>query len=246
MNYSFWGLGTTVLPTPFLIPQASPHYGEGLARSDATAFICESGNLGHDPVFTLGMLLVPNVENFEEYLQQLRLSLHYFPRLSYSNNDYYQLPFAKAAINWLFQESKARFQVMAFTESIESEHPQFPQAPSRWQLLKYKQNYYDQLLEKAAIQNSMVYVKYQSPLGPSPNYGQHFFKQSNCYYQALDTRASNALQLSSLLTGCVAAAYENRRVGPVKQSLIEHLKAVLESNNLKPELRWKDRFVFHT
>ena len=245
LNYSLLGFSTAALSLASWNKQDKGNSEAALARSDATIFISESGNLGHDPTFTLGMLLVPQVEAFEARIQYLRQELQYFPRLAYSNNDYFQLPFAKAAISWVFLESAAHFRVMNFTEPILTNHPRFGHAPSRWQVLQKKQDYYDLLLEKEAIQNQMVYVKYQSPLGPGPIYGQHFFNKRNCYYQATDTRKSNALQLSSLLTGCVAAAYENRLVSPIKQQIIDHLKDILESEQLQPASRWKDRFVFY-
>lgn len=242
---SLWGVSSLFIPYHLRHSKGPLRSWANLARSDTTVFICESGNLGQDPVFTLGLLLVPKPDDFENKLRTLRNQLSYFPRLGYSNNDRYQLPLAEAAIHWLFNESRCQFQVMAFDEKISSTNPDYPHAPSRWQLVRHKQACYDKLLDKAGINGQMIYVKYQSPLGPSAAYGQHFFAKSACYYQPIDTRASNALQMCSLLTGCVAAAAQNRDTSPIKQALIEQLKAVLEQQHLQPALRWKDRFVFY-
>lgn len=245
LGYSLFGLSSFLFNRSQLVAHTLRKRIPDLARSDTTAYICESGNIGRDTVFTLGLLLVPQAELFEQELQQLRSQYQYFPRLAYSNNDRYQIPLAQAAIRWLFQNSNARFQVIAFDEKIESSNAIYRHAPSRWQLLQHKQTYYDQLIEKAGVKDSMVFVKYQSPLGPSPAYGQHFFARSNCYYQAIDTRSSNALQLCGLLTGCVAADYQGRKVNTIKQALIGHLKQVLGREKLQPDTYWQDRFVFY-
>lgn len=226
-------------------PHKPPHPDLALARSDATAYICESGNLGKDSVFTLGLLLIPSPDTFEAHVQQMRQEYNYHPRLSYSTNDRYQLPIAQHLIQWLFAESSACFQIMAFPGEVQSSNPNYRSAPSQWQILRTKQEYYDQLLVKANIKDQMVYVKYRSPLGPSPAYSQYFFSQSAAYYQAIDTRTSNALQLCGLLTSCVAAAHTQRQLSPVKAALVHHLEHTLDNLQLRPAMRWKDRFIFY-
>lgn len=242
---SLLSFGTYWWVFPKWVPQKEAGSNAALARSDTTTFMCESGNLGKDSVFTIGLLRVPSPGQFEEQIQQFRHEFNYFPRLSYGSNDRFQLPLAQQVMSWLFEESDARFEVMAFSDPIKSDNPHFPNAPARWQLIREKQAYYEQLLLRTKIQNSMIYVKYQSPLGPSPAYGQRFFSCSNAYFQATDTRTSNALQICGLLTSCVAAAHTNRRLNTVKTALVNHLKQVLDNRQLRPTMRWKDRFVFY-
>lgn len=242
---SILGLSAYSLAWSNQAPQNLPHYRSALARSDTTYYICESGNLGKDSTFTLGLLSVPASGEFEDRIWQLRRQSNYFPRLTFGSNDRFQVPLAQQVISWLLEESNARFQVMAFSEPITSNNSHFPDAPSRWQLLQQKQVYYDHLLAKAKVQDSMVHVKYQSPLGPSPAYAQYFFSSHNVYYQATDTRTSNALQICGLLTSCVAAAHTGRPLSPIKATLVEHLQQVLDNQQVRPAMYWKDRFVFY-
>ena len=211
------------------------------ARDNDAFFVAESGMLGYDDHFFLGGIYAPgNIGKYESEITSFRQTHKYRSIISFRSSDQYKLAICKDLLDWFFQQNELVFWVGNFP----SQHKRgVADAASGWQVSLEKCQHYQTLTAKqAASKRCEVKSKMTSAYGPSPYFSAAFQAQTGMAYQAIDTRASQLIQLADLMLGCVVATAHGQLANPVKVEIVTHLQQLLggtipTSNYTHPRFR---------
>jgi hypothetical protein len=97
---------------PLLSPKsvsATQADGSSSPRADLHLYCDESGILGNDVVFVLGMLVTTDSARHESSISRMRENDRFATQLRYSSTDRFKRPFAKDLINYFFSEPDLQF-----------------------------------------------------------------------------------------------------------------------------------------
>jgi hypothetical protein len=84
---------------------------------DLHLYCDESGILGKDALFVLGMLVTTDSARHESFIRRLREDLRFATQLRYSSTDRFKEPFARDLINYFFSEPDLRFCAYVITDT---------------------------------------------------------------------------------------------------------------------------------
>jgi hypothetical protein len=228
--------GSFALPSlPSFLRIKSPNQNQSLGMAQNTVYAVESGLLGKDKYFALGLLVVgSNGTAHESYLKNLRddSTASYRTRLNYSSNDRFKIPFAQNALTYFNTNDEIRLYLKVISD--------FPVGLSPTEASVSKIEYYNKLFDKAGLSADTLIVnaKSQSPFGPSVHFKSLFADNTGgATLEANNTFDSNLLQLASFITGTIMLDIRGiSKRGSVKRQLLLHLKSITNVETFKPDL----------
>lgn len=211
-------------------------------------FCSESGMLGKDELYILGVMMVPNnTKSFEKVLKAQREIRKFYIELSYSSNNSHKMEFAKDCINF-FMDNDMRFVAKVVRKDDFRSAIRGNLSPNKKK--KFKLSLYQSILSDLDSENIGMHlgkpnfvVKSQSLFGPTRNYNDWFKQELKLNYKAVHHSESNLLQLADVLTGCIRGDLSNDITNKNKLVMIDYLKKGLGVSDLSVGLSKENKFI---
>ncbi len=189
------------------------------------AFMSESGILGKDDFFVLGMLYMPNSlpSVHSDALAGIKNANNYRSCLTYRSNDMYKIPAAQAFIDYFSADPDMKLLAKIVTKES------LPPALNREQMVEMRFDLYNLFMYfwNVSSYSEGIVVKSQSPFGPSQYFYNKFMTETNMQINARDARLDPLLQLADLITGCIQGANSGNITNQTKLELLDYLKQSL-------------------
>lgn len=200
-------------------------------------FCSESGMLGKDDIYVLGVMVVyNNTKTLEKTLKIQRTFRNFFAELSYSSNNSHKIDYMKDCIDF-FMKNNIRFAAKVVKKEDFRLAIRGNLSPNKKK--KFKLSLYQSLLSEldtvktgTLLGKSNFVVKSQSLFGPTRNYSDWFKKELKLNYKAVHNSESNLLQLTDVLTGCIRGDMSSDITNQNKLAMIKYLKTELSMSNL--------------
>ncbi len=196
-----------------------------LSGSTVTGFLSESGHYGKEQASYLGILIALNPEIHEANIKALRNQYKYRSKLIYHTNDKFKTLFSQKVFEYFANTSDLSF---IFKKVNFAKQPG-PNNFSFAQLSFQKIALFQGLINEATgtrVPEQLI-VKYQSLNGPNSIFTDAFANQTTKPLNAVVTRDSDLLQLSSFLCGCIASDFRNMTSSNMKKQIVRDLKSKL-------------------
>lgn len=185
------------------------------------AYFAEAGNYKEDAHYVLGMLSVQDSAQAESAIAALRTQYNYRTKLTWHSTDKYKIMFCNALLDYFVQTGTLRFTARAYPWGGGNSKLSFGQ------LSLEKVDYFNNLELELGQRPLKSYLKSHSPFGPSIFFKGKCQQITGHDILPLNTRLSNLLQLSGLLTGCVLRDIKGPAQSHVKTAVIDQLKQKL-------------------
>jgi hypothetical protein len=232
---TLWGIGGGIaLPNlPSFLRSRS--LNQTLVAPQYAVYAVESGILGKDKHFGIGILVVRNNDSTHEAkIQDIRIepTSSYRTRLNYSSNDRFKIPFAQNALTYFNEHEDLNLYIKVISD--------FPVSNTPMQVSVAKIEYYKKLFDRAGVSpdSLVVNAKSQSAYGPSAHYKALFNDTTGgASLEVNYMYDSNLLQLGSFITGTIMLDVRGGTMkGSVKRTLLLHLKSITNVETFKPDL----------
>lgn len=196
-----------------------------LSGETVTGYLSESGFYGKEQVSFIGILTAINPAIHESNIKALRNQYKYRTKLTYHTNDKFKAIFSQKVFEYFVTTSDLSFifKKVNFAQKPGPNHYSFAQ------LSYQKIAIYNELLREVpgTMIPTQLNIKYQSLNGPNSMFTDAFATQTTKPLNALITRDSDLLQLSSFLCGCIASDFRSITRSNLKNQIVRDLKSKL-------------------
>ena len=203
-----------------------------MSNGDTHLYCDESGVLGRDSVFVIGMLSMSSSTPHNRYIHQLRERHNFWTQLKYSSTDRFKTPFAVDLINYLLGDNGLQFSAYVITY----EAVQFLKR-YRLSLEDVYYLYYELLISNgtAPRANKILNLEIRNSIGNDRVLWKHLRNNiSNLStINILASSSDDLLQFADLLAGSIYGdVYLDSLRNLVKSQLLELLKSRLNVDSL--------------
>ncbi len=218
---------------PLLSPEtASAVNADGTRGADLHLYCDESGILGTDVLFVLGMVVTTDSTRHESFIARRRQDHRFATQLQYNSTDRFKRPFAEDLINYFFDEPDLRFVAHAITEGAV--------ADLRSHGLSLEQvyhHYYETLISNCTPSevSKTLNLEIRNSIGDDRALRRYLRENviNLSRINVVGSSSNDLLQLADLFTGCVYGdAHIDSLRNRVKREVLSLLKARLNVANL--------------
>lgn len=192
----------------------------------------ESGVLGNDAVFVLGMLTATDSLRHEAFIARAREKRNFATELSYSSTDRFKRPFAEDLIDYFFREPDLRFSAYVITaESVARLRSQSHSLEQAYHL------YYESLIANGAPADlpKTLNLEIRNSIGSDGSLRRHLRENvvNLSRINVVGAPSSNLLQMADLFAGSIYGdAHRDSMRSRVKREILGLLWARLNVKTL--------------
>lgn len=199
-------------------------------------FVTHSGQMKYDDSVVIGFLASLDAEKDEDILRQIRETTKFTAELKYTSTSKYKPELAKMYIDY-FMESRLRLIIQPLANSRELYRG------ISWKDFQIeKTKLYGQIADyDKTITN--ITVKSQSVFGPSDVFKNGVKSMIGREYNAVNSKDSNLLQFSDLLTGSVRADMNGNLESAVKRDILKYFKTSLRTQSFRFGNNYSDKVI---
>jgi hypothetical protein len=211
---------------PLLSSQtASASLAEGRQAADLHLYCDESGILGVDVLFVLGMVVTTDSVRHEAAVDRLRQDHHFATQLQYNSTDRFKRPFAEDAIRYFFEEPDLSFVAYAITDKAVTS------LRSRgFSLEQVYHHYYETLISNCTPPGvpKTLNLEIRNSIGDDRTL-RRYLRENVVNLSKINvagSSVSNLLQIADLFTGSINGdAHIDSLRNPVKREVLSLLRA---------------------
>lgn len=200
--------------------------------ADLHLYCDESGILGTDELFVLGMVVTTDTARHELAIDRLRQDHHFATQLEYNSTDRFKCPFAADAINYFFGEPDLRF--FAYVVTAKALASLRSQGLSLEQAYHY---YYEALISNSTASEvpKTLNLEIRNSIGDDRALRRYLRENvvNLARINVVGSPSTNLLQLADLFAGSIYGdAHIDSLRSRVKRDVLSLLRARLNVKNL--------------
>jgi hypothetical protein len=233
---SFLTQSTTALGALGLLPSRSVSAagadGDPSPQADLHLYCDESGILGQDVLFVLGMLVTTDTAKHESFIGRLREDHRFATQLRYSSTDRFKEPFARDLINYFFSEPDLQFCAYVIMDTAVANLRK-----QGYSLEQVYHLYYELLISNCTAPEAAktLNLEIRNSIGDDQALRRHLRENvvNLSRINVIGSASSDLLQIADLFAGCIYGDVHNDTLrSRVKRDVLNLLKARLNVDSL--------------